>query len=54
MAEFKQLKFYYGKELAELLAGKIKPIYSKFDSKSFIKTVSKEVKDLELKHASKL
>jgi len=49
MAEFKQLKFYYGKELAELLADKIKPVYSKFDSKSFIKTVSKEVKDLELK-----
>jgi len=49
MAEFKQLKYYYGKELAELLADKIKPIYSKFDSKSFIKTVSKEVKDLELK-----
>ncbi len=49
MAEFKQLKFYYGKELAELLAEKIKPAYSKFDSKSFIKTVSKEVKDLELK-----
>ncbi len=49
MAEFKQLKDYYGKELAELLADKIKPVYSKFDSKSFIKTVSKEVKDLELK-----
>ena len=49
MAEFKQLKLYYGKELAGLLAGKINPVYSKFDSKSFIKTVSKEVKDLELK-----
>lgn len=49
MAEFKQLKFYYDKELAELLSEKIKPIYSKFDSKSFIKKVSKEVKGLELK-----
>ena len=49
MTEFKQLKFYYGKELAELLAVKIKPVFSKFDSKIFIKTVSKEVKDLELK-----
>ncbi|MEE9193054.1 MAG: DNA alkylation repair protein [Thermodesulfobacteriota bacterium] len=49
MPEFKQLKFYYGKELAELLAEKIKPVNPKFDSKSFIKTVSKEVKDLELK-----
>ncbi len=49
MPEFKQLKYYYGKELAKLLEVKIKPVYSKFDSKSFIKTVSKEVKDLELK-----
>lgn len=49
MAEFKQLKYYYDKELAVLLSGKIKPAYSKFDSKSFIRTVSKEVKDLELK-----
>ena len=49
MAEYKQLKFYYGKDLAELLSDKIKPVYSKFDSKSFIKSVSKEVKDLELK-----
>jgi len=49
MAEFKQLKFYYGKELAELLSDKIKPAYSKFDSKSFIKKISKEVKNLELK-----
>jgi len=49
MAEFKQLKFYYDKELAELLAEKINSVYSKFDSKTFIKRVSKEVKDLELK-----
>ena len=49
MAEFKQLKFYYDKELAELLSEKIKPVYPKFDSKSFVKKVSREVKDLELK-----
>ena len=49
MAEYKQLKFYYNKELAELLADKIKPVYSKFDKKGFVREVSKGVKDLELK-----
>lgn len=49
MAEFKQLKYYYGKELAELLADKITPVYTKFNRMDFIKTISKRVKDLELK-----
>ena len=49
MSEYKQLKFYYGKELAELLAEKIKPFNKNFNSKGFINDVNKGVKDLELK-----
>ena len=49
MAEFKQLKYYYGKELAELLAEKINPVYPKFNKKGFVNTISRSVKDLELK-----
>ena len=49
MAEFKQLKYYYGKELAELLAEKINPVYPKFNKKGFVNTISRGVKDLELK-----
>lgn len=49
MAEYKQLKYYYDKELAELLADRIKPVYSKFDKKRFVKAVSNGVKSLELK-----
>jgi len=49
MPEFKQLKYYYGKELAELLADKITPVYSKFNKKEFVKAVTKSVKELELK-----
>jgi len=49
MAEYKQLKFYFGKELAELLADKLTHVYQEFDKKDFVKSVSKGVKDLELK-----
>ena len=49
MTEYKQFKYYYDKELAVLLAKKIKPFYSKFNDKEFIKAISVGVKDLELK-----
>lgn len=49
MAEYKQLKYYYDKELAQNLAKKIKSHYSPFKDKAFIKKVSQEVDDLELK-----
>jgi len=44
MAEFKQLKYYYDKELAELLANKITPVYSKFNKKDFVNAVTKGVR----------
>lgn len=46
---FKKLKYWFDKDLAIMLAGKIKPIQPGFDTKNFIKTVDKKVKDLELK-----
>jgi len=49
MAEFKQLKYYYGKELAELLADEITLVYPKFNKKEFVKAVTKGVRELELK-----
>ena len=36
MAEYVQLKYYFGKELAQLLSKKIKLIYPEFISRSFI------------------
>ena len=49
MAEYVQLKFYFGKDLAKLLADKIKPEYPEFKSRSFITRVAKSVDDQELK-----
>ena len=37
MSEYKQLKYYYGKELAKLLSDKIKPLYPDFKYRKFIK-----------------
>ncbi len=49
MAEYVQLKYYFGKDLAQLLSKKIKPIYPQFKSRSFINRVAKQVDDVELK-----
>ena len=49
MAEYVQLKYYFGKELAQLLAKKIKSFYPEFKSRSFINAVAKQVDDVELK-----
>ncbi len=49
MAEYVQLKYYFGKELAQLLSQKIKPIYPEFKSRAFINRVAKHVDGLELK-----
>ena len=49
MAEHVQLKFYFGKELAKLLADKIKPVYPEFKSRAFINKISRSVDDQELK-----
>ena len=49
MAEFVQLKLYFGKQLAILLADKIKPVYPEFKSKAFVNKVARSVDDQELK-----
>ena len=49
MAEYVQLKYYFGKELAQLLAKKIKLIYPEFKSRIFVNQVAKKVNDQELK-----
>ena len=49
MTEYKQLKYYYGKELAELLSEKIRPIYPEFKYRKFINRIDKKTKNLELK-----
>ena len=49
MAEYKQLKYYFDKELARLLAGKIIKVYPKFSKQRFVNTVDKKTKGLELK-----
>ncbi|NHJ48334.1 MAG: 3-methyladenine DNA glycosylase [Asgard group archaeon] len=49
MAEYKKLKYYFDKELAQLLAKKIKYYYKLFNDKDFIKNISEFVNDLELK-----
>ena len=49
MAEYKKVKDYFDKELAELLAGKIEQVYPKFQSKKFVKTIADSVNDFELK-----
>ena len=49
MAEYKQLKYYYDKELAKLLADKIIKSYPKFPKQKFVSIVEKKTKGLELK-----
>lgn len=49
MAEYIKLKYYFDKELAKLLASKIKKEYKEFQSDSFISKVEKDVAGLELK-----
>jgi len=46
---FKQLKLYFDKELAQMLADKISVVNSKFPSKSFIAQATKGLDVLELK-----
>jgi len=46
---YKQLKFWFDKELAKLLAGKIMLAKNDFNKTRFIKSVDKKVNDLELK-----
>lgn len=49
MAEYKQLKFYYGTELAERLGLLIMENHAAFDVDSFVKCIDETVDDLELK-----
>lgn len=49
MTEYTKLKYYYGRDLAELLADKVYKIYPKFQKQEFIATVDKKTTDLELK-----
>ena len=49
MAQYKQLKYNFNKELAELLAAKIFKVYTRFPQKKFIEKVDNKVRDLELK-----
>ncbi|MCG8569010.1 MAG: DNA alkylation repair protein [Spirochaetes bacterium] len=49
MAEFKKLKFYFDNDLALLLAKKIKQQDSNFADQDFIKNVTAQIEDLELK-----
>lgn len=49
MAEYKKLKFYYDKELADLLSEKIKTVYPEFEDKAYIKSVTGSLEGLELK-----
>ena len=49
MTEYKQLKYYYDKKLARLLAGKIIKVYPKFLKQKFVNGIEKKTKGLELK-----
>lgn len=49
MSEYKKLKYYYDKELAELLAGKLKSAYPGFNNRGYVKKVSGSLDGLELK-----
>lgn len=48
-AEFKQLKYYFGKDLAVLLADKICALYAPFDKRRFVEEVVLAVENQELK-----
>ena len=49
MAEYRKLKYYFDKELAQLLSDKIVRVYPEFEPTNFIRFVEKSVGDLELK-----
>ena len=49
MAGYKKVKYYFDKELAELLAAKLVPVYPEFQSKNFIKAIADAVDEAELK-----
>ena len=46
---YKQLKYWFDKDLAELLAHKITTIVPNFNQKSFIESIDLKVPELELK-----
>lgn len=46
---YKKLKYWFDKDLAELLAGKIHSEYKLFDAKGFIRIINDNVQQLELK-----
>ncbi len=46
---YKQLKLWFDKDLAKMLAKKIEVEYADFPSKKFVKNIDKGVSDLELK-----
>ena len=49
MPEYKKLKYYFDRELAQLLAEKIVEVFVDFNSKVFVRNIDKSVDDLELK-----
>ena len=49
MIEYTKLKYYYGRDLAKLLADKVHKKYPKFQKQQFIDTVDKKITNLELK-----
>lgn len=46
---YKKLKFWFDKELAELLSNKILKVHPDFNKNQFVQSVDQNVKDLELK-----
>ncbi|MDN5845710.1 MAG: hypothetical protein L0H53_05480, partial [Candidatus Nitrosocosmicus sp.] len=49
MTEYNKLKYYYGKNLAELLADKFCNTYTKFQKHDFVNAAERKTIDLELK-----
>ena len=49
MSDYQPLKYYFGKELARELSGRICEVHPKFPVKEFIRRVAAEVEGLELK-----
>lgn len=49
MPEYTKLKYYYGKNLAQLLSNKISDTYPVFQKQKFINIIDNKSKDLELK-----
>ncbi len=46
---YKKLKYWFDKDLAKLLAGKIRSEYKTFDSRGFVRVISEGTPNLELK-----